>query len=147
MYDIESGEIKINKSSMSEFHLNPLLASLLCLKSNRGRIAYWPITSPQYLELQNQSDSKSGQVEHSIFTLMSETLMTKYPNNTNWRGGLCEKGQSEQGWIKDLEDVRFWRFWGAWQRNHWQKGEQWAKWQQHCRIELRGRLTAELVLK
>ena len=150
MYDIESGEIKIDKSSMSDFSsfpsLEPFTGQSVVSEVYPGQDRL--LTNHHNIwSCKDQSDSKSGQVEHSIFTLMSETLMTKYPNNTNWRGGLCEKGQSEQGWIKDLEDVRFWRFWGAWQRNHWQKGEQWAKWQQHCRIELRGRLTAELVLK
>ena len=100
MYDIESGEIKINKSSMSDFSsfpsLEPFTGQSVVSEVYPGQDRL--LTNHHNIwSCKDQSDSKSGQVEHSIFTLMSETLMTKYPNNTNWRGGLCEKGQSEQG--------------------------------------------------
>ena len=78
MYDIESGEIKINKSSMSVFphslHLNGSVVSEVYPGQDRLLTNHHNIRS-----CKDQSDSKSGKVEYSIFTSMLVTLIDKVP--------------------------------------------------------------------
>ena len=78
MYDIESGEIKINKSSMSVFphslHLNQSVVSEVYPGQDRLLTNHHNIRS-----CKDQSDSKSGKVEYSIFTSMLVTLIDKVP--------------------------------------------------------------------
>ena len=104
MYDIESGEIKINKSSLSDFSSLP--------PGSHEPFAGQSVVSEVYpgqdrlltnhhniRSCKNQSDSESGKVEHSTFSLMSETIIDqapKYYQLERW-SGLFEKGQSEQG--------------------------------------------------
>ena len=76
MYDIESGEIKINKSSMSVFHhslhLNQSVVSEVYPGQDRLLTNHHNIRS-----CKDQSGSKSGKVEHFTFTLMVETIIDK----------------------------------------------------------------------
>ena len=76
MYDIESGEIKINKSSMSVFphslHLSQSVVSEVYPGQDRLLTNHHNIRS-----CKDQSDSKSGKVEYSIFTSMLATLIDK----------------------------------------------------------------------
>ena len=76
MYDIESGEIKINKSSMSVFphslHLNQSVVSEVYPGQDRLLTNHHNIRS-----CKEQSDSKSSKVEYSIFTSMLATLIDK----------------------------------------------------------------------
>ena len=78
MYDKESGEIKINKSSMSVFphslHLNQSVVSEVYPGQDRLLTNHHNIRS-----CKDQSDSKSGKVEYSIFTSMLVTLIDKVP--------------------------------------------------------------------
>ena len=70
MYDIESGEIKINKSSMSDFSsfpsLEPFTGQSVVSEFYPGQDRL--LTNHHNIwSCKDQSDSKSGQVEHSIF--------------------------------------------------------------------------------
>ena len=79
MYDIESGEIKINKSSMSDFSsLEPLTGQSVVSEVYPGQDRL--LTNHHNIRsCKDQSDSKSGKVEYSIFTSMLDTLIDKVP--------------------------------------------------------------------
>ena len=77
MYDIESGEIKINKSSLSDFSsLEPLTGQSVVSEVYPGQDRL--LTNHHNIRsCKDQSGSKSGKVEHSTFTIMSETIIDK----------------------------------------------------------------------